>query len=250
MIDDVGTKVPIHVVDERLEPSLRVITSPGNEQWWYLFGDSVTDPDLFTRLIKAFIEQRMGGKDPGMGGINRVGRIPPAINGKKKYRAEDNSPFVVSLAAPFAPERQYRLEEIATAFDLTLAAKTRMREPTQGVSELQRMEREADFNDLRNDLERLGLIIKRHANVSGRIPILCPWYQQHTGASRSGTYLVEPNERNRYAGSFVCFHSTTHRDDNHLNDLRGWVWDAIEARDRLSSRAVNLRPFRIEDIQE
>jgi len=223
MIDDVGTKVSAQAADG-LEPTCVVETSPANFQHWFLFSEPVTDYELFSRLISAFVQQRLGGVDPGMGGANRIGRLPLGINGKQKYRDALNEPWHCRLISMGG--RRYELPEIVSAFGLELAA-PRRRGSRATAKEEQVAQRAEEFTTLRDDLQRLGMVLKRHANHAGRIPIICPWFQRHTGAAKTGTYLVEPSEHNNWHGSFVCYHSTTHKDDNHLRELKSWVHETV-----------------------
>lgn len=238
MVDDVGSKIPESAVTNDLLPSARVLTSPGNEQWWWFLAEPVADYELFSRVLSAFVQQRAGGRDPGMAGPNRVARLPGGINGKRQYQSADGSAFRVE-SVTFRPERRFHLADILAAFRLTLDA-PRVRGPVTDVEAEERAKRLADFEELRADCERLGMMLKRRANVSGRIPIICPWFMQHTGASKTGSYLVEPCDANRWAGSFVCYHSSTHANDNHLRDLRTWVFDTISQLDASRLHAANV----------
>lgn len=240
MVDDVGTKVARDVVSV-MTPSAIIETSPGNEQYWYLFNaQGLTDYETFSALVSAFVQQRCHGRDPGMGGANRVGRLPLGINGKAKYRSPDGEPFHCK-ALHFDARRRYSLRELLEGFTLTLTP-PRPRGATGAVSAKEREQRLAEFEELRADCETLNLVLKRRANHAGRIPIVCPWYQKHSDASKSGTYLVEPNERNNWRGSFVCFHSTTHADDNHLKDIKQWVSNVMDRFHSALVHHVNLNP--------
>lgn len=246
MIDDVGTKVPREVVAD-MEATAVVRTSPGNEQHWFLLDPPITDYETVGRLLSAFVQQRLAGVDPGMGGANRIGRLPLGINGKAQYRDADGAPFKCELLA-FAPQRRFTLEQLVAGFGLILAPPRARRESTT-LSEAAMAVRAADFEELREDLARFDLLLKRHANHAGRIPILCPWYRKHTGASRTGTYIVEPNERNNWAGSFVCFHSTTHQDNNHLKDIKQWINEVAANTYAMRCRAANTQPITFEELR-
>ena len=249
MVDDVGTKVPREVV-ERLRPTVIVETSPRNEQWWYLFSEPVEDYELFSNFISTFVQQRLGGNDPGMGGANRIGRLSDGINGKAKYLSPEGVPFACRVVEEdFA--RQFTALQLVEAFDLTLGPVRRRRQDAEDAVAAEERERRAlEFADLFEDCSRLGLLLKRHSNHAGRFPIVCPWYRLHTNQSRTGTYLVEPNERNHWHGSFVCFHSTTHSDNNHLRDLKQWTNEIVLLRDEgLCMMANNRAPKTLLDLK-
>jgi hypothetical protein len=249
MVDDVGTKVAREAV-AGLQPTHIVRTSPDNEQWWYLFSEPVTSYELFSRLISAFVQQKLGGKDPGMGGANRIGRLADGINGKAQYRSPTGEPFhCEALFTDFT--RKFTLPQLVEAFGLTLGAE-RVRNYDTTTIPAEEIEKRADsFKELFGDCEMLGLLLKRHSNHAGRIPIVCPWYKQHTGESRTGTYLVEPNDRNNFHGSFVCFHSSTHSDDNHLKDIKQWATEVLSDRFEIAAHSANRRaPTTLEQLQQ
>jgi hypothetical protein len=248
MVDDVGTKVPRETV-ACLPPSMIVLTSPGNEQHWWLLDPPVTDYDLFSRLLNAFVQQKLRGVDPGMAGANRIGRLPDGVNGKRQYRhAETGEPFRCRVLA-FNPDARFTIEALIGAFDLTLAA-PRAAHGSSSVNEEQAAARRQEFDELRRDCEAIGIMRKRHANHAGRIPIVCPWYALHTNASKSGTYLVEPNEHNNWRGSFVCYHSSTHANDCHLRDLRTWADQVITSAAAAAAQRANNKPFDLDACVE
>lgn len=77
MLDDVGTKGKI----PGLKPSMRVETSPGNEQWTYLFDKPVTDIALLKSIIEGLIARAYS--DPNAKSpTTRYGRAPFASNTK------------------------------------------------------------------------------------------------------------------------------------------------------------------------
>lgn len=59
------------------------------------------------------------GKDPGMKGVTRYGRLPLGINNKPALVAEYGHPFQVRLAE-WDPARRYTLAEIIGAYKLKL----------------------------------------------------------------------------------------------------------------------------------
>lgn len=113
MIDDLGTKLPLSLLDSQ-PPSALVETSPGNFQAWYFFAEPMTSMPQYAALGEAFIAKHAAGIDPGMAGFNRVGRLPGFVNGKAKYNG-----FVTVLHSLDA--HRYTPEQIATAFGLDIA---------------------------------------------------------------------------------------------------------------------------------
>lgn len=231
MIDDLNTKVPLNSIGA-LAPSLLTETSPGNLQAWYLFADPITDYDRFAALQAAFVARwAVGGKDPGMSGPNRVGRLPQGINGKRKYNG-----WQVRVVS-YVPGRRVQVAELIEALGLLLIPRPSRKVP-DGVTAEQQAERAAEFRLLVERVERARAFSKPAFGRNGRRPLLCPWYQRHTGQARNGAYLTEPNAQNLWWGSFVCFHSGTHNDNCHLRDLKRWAEELED--DRLYSEIARI----------
>lgn len=168
MIDDVGdgfgSKFPLTVLDP-LPPTALVETSPGNFQACYFFRELVEDIEEFDALIRAFIDKQFLKADTGMAGVNRVFRPPIGVNGKWKYRDENNRLWRVRCAE-WNPERRYTPDEICAAFDLTPAKRTPrpfVDETAAGLRNQMRAERVRAFVEVRRELARAGML-KRDAS--------------------------------------------------------------------------------------
>jgi len=119
MVDDVGTKSQSWQIP--LEPSYKLEISPGNYQYGYLLAAPGLDGDLVARIIDAMVAQGLAadGKDPGMKGIMRYGRLPVGWNTKARYVERLGTPFVHQLEG-WHPDRRFTLQEIIEAFKLDL----------------------------------------------------------------------------------------------------------------------------------
>ena len=120
MVDDVGTKVDPELV-KGVPPSVRIETSPGNEQWWYLLDAPERDSARFDGVIRAFISGKLLGADPGMSGVTRVGRLPGFLNGKAAYGG-----WRVALRE--LSDKRFSLEELLGAFNLQINGRRMHRE--------------------------------------------------------------------------------------------------------------------------
>jgi hypothetical protein len=94
VLDDIGTKIPLHVFDGKAEPHYVLETSPGNFQWGYFI--EAADPDKAAALIHALAIEKVfvaglddagaevwgGFTDKGAQGKNRVVRVPGSVNTK------------------------------------------------------------------------------------------------------------------------------------------------------------------------
>lgn len=207
MVDDVGTKVPLAAIT--LDPSYLLETSPGNHQAGYLLSEPVTDRALAESVIDALVAQGLmtGGKDPGMKGVTRYGRLPVGINNKPALVAEHGQPFKVQMRE-WEPERRYTLAEIIEAYGLKLG-KTR----AEGDhAPYESYEPQAD-DPLLNWLAQRGLL-QGPAKDSGWIPISCPWIDEHTDRADTGAAYLPGR-------GFQCHHG--HCESRTILDLRSWA---------------------------
>lgn len=216
MIDDlgdgIGAKNPLSIID-KLKPTLLVETSPNNHQAFYVFDEPITDILLFEGLINGFIAKEfLDGKDPGMRGVNRVARMPYGINGKKKYKTEEGDWAV--RPEEYRPELQYTPRQLIDAFDIKIVT----RKPWTGdkLAPENYAQRIEIFRAVYRWLKKSHMLKKDEPDLGGKIPMTCPWVDQHTDGADSGTYIAVPSEENGFCGSFVCYHSSTH------NDKTGW----------------------------
>lgn len=79
VLDDIGTKVSRETAATLPKPNYRLETSPGNEQWGYLFKEPVA-PSRAAALIEALAQK--GLTDPGAKRADRVMRFPGSLNTK------------------------------------------------------------------------------------------------------------------------------------------------------------------------
>lgn len=214
MIDDVGTKVPREAV-AGVHPSARIETSPGNEQWWYLFDEPERDPVRFDAIIRAFIEGKLLGKDPGMAGVTRVGRLPGFQNCKPEYGGWEVRLLELN-------ERRYSTRELLGEFDLKLAGRV---EPPlwvrNGRIPPDVEERLAAFTQVEVFMRLNNMWKAPDYDPSGWREIHCPWVEEHTGGIDNGAAIREPNVENGFYGAFRCHHGSH---ANHgWRELTEWI---------------------------
>jgi hypothetical protein len=211
MVDDVGTKVAADRVSAA-EPSIRVETSPGNEQWWYLLDKPERDGARFDALIRALIEERMLGEDPGMSGVNRVGRVPGFRNGKPSAGG-----WVVRIVEE-SPAR-WSTEELVRAWGLRLFGRAERREKLRDP--LAAKARASGYIEALRALRRWNMLKVAAPDPSGWWEIRCPWVDDHTASADNGAAIREPHEDNGYYGGFRCFHG--HCADRGWRELTEWI---------------------------
>jgi hypothetical protein len=204
MIDDVGTKVQAHEI--ALEPSYELETSPGNYQYAYIVGPPETDGELVARVQDALVAQGLAvdGKDPGMKGVTRYGRLPVGRNTKAKYAEQlGGLPFVQQLEE-WHPERRFTLQEIIEAFDLDL-------DKTKTAYSVE----EEDL--ILKALEYRGLLKGPISGKEGVWDVTCPWLAEHTDRGDSGAAYFQAHYEGREKPGFKCHHG--HCESRTIRDL-------------------------------
>lgn len=182
VLDDVGdpdktTKMP------PLEPTWKMETSPGSFQWGYVFSEQPTK-DEFSAAIVAIAEA--GYTDRGAINPVRNFRLPGSVNlkpGKDNYAA---------VLREFHPERDYTLEQIIEAFDVTPAPVT-----SGGFRPIRLADDGTD--DVLLWLSETGKLLSL-PNRKGWAGVVCPQADLHSDGNPEARYL--PSTR-----SFCCYHS-------------------------------------------
>jgi hypothetical protein len=213
MVDDVGTKVPPAVV-QGVRPSFIIETSPGNFQWWLLLAEPLRDADKFDALIRAFIQGRLLGADPGMSGITRVGRLPGYTNGKPQHKG-----WITKLTAS-NPSRRFTVDQLLKTFDLKLQG---TRGAPKHIPNDVSKARIAMYINAESFLKRRKMLKRQQADPSGWREMRCPWKDEHTGGADNGAAIREPRAENQFYGAFRCHHGS--HIDKGWQELTDWIAD-------------------------
>jgi hypothetical protein len=219
MVDDVGTKVPRGKL--ALAPSALIETSPSNFQAFYFLSQGLRSRDrpLCERLVEQMIAAGLtaDGKDLGMRGVTRYGRLPVGINAKARYVEQLGKPFQVRCAL-FEPTRRYTIADIAAAWrlDLTLHPLA----PVIPISAAQAKRACRSFSALLRTLELMNMYRGRIGSGPWH-DIRCPWVHEHTEGADSGTAVGDPSIENNFSGGFQCHHG--HCEYRTMRDMWAWV---------------------------
>lgn len=183
VLDDVGdpdktTKMP------PLEPTWKMETSPGSYQWGYVFSVQPTK-DEFSAAIIAIAEA--GYTDRGAINPVRNFRLPGSVNLKPGRDGFE------SVLLEFDPKRDFTLEEICTAFNVTPA-------PVQSSGAYRPIRLSDDgTDDVLIWLSENGKLLSM-PNREGWAGVECPNAASHSDGNPEGRYL--PTTR-----AFCCYHS-------------------------------------------
>lgn len=213
LIDDVGTKVD-PVLVSAVTPTFIIETSPANFQWWLLLKQPERDPDKFDAFIRAFIDGKLLGADPGMSGITRVGRLPGFTNGKPQ-----NKGFITKLTHS-APSQRFTLDALLKKFELKLQG---VRSPPKFIPNDVSRTRIKMFVNVEKFLARRNMFKRNTSDPSGWREMHCPWKDEHTNAADTGAAIREPRHENQFYGAFRCHHGS--HIDKHWKDLTDWIAD-------------------------
>ncbi len=213
MIDDIGTKIAER--DVVLPATVRIETSPGNYQDWLRLDPPIIDRSLGERLVDRMIAAGLtaDGKDPGMAGVTRYGRLPEGFNNK----ARPTGPWrhhVVEVRVDHA----YKVDEIADAYGLDLAPP-----PARAVPYIGPIPREHDV-ELLDWFKACGMY--KSPLTGGWHDVTCPWIDEHTDRADSGTGYQEPAVTNNFAGGFQCHHG--HCEHRTIRDVWRWMRRCVQ----------------------
>jgi len=179
MLDDIGTKSK----EPPLAPTWKIETSPGNQQWGYVFSEQPTKGE-FTAAITAIAAA--GYTDPGATNAVRNCRLPGSVNlkpGKNGFAAR---------LIEFHPEREFTLPEICEALGVVPGPAD-----GRGVQGIRIADNGGD--SVLRWLSDQGLALS-HVNQEGWGGVVCPNSGEHTDGNPEGRY--NPTSR-----AFCCYHS-------------------------------------------
>ena len=189
MLDDIGTKSK----QPPLEPTWKIETSPGNQQWGYVFDfDHQPTKGDFTAAITAIATA--GYTDGGATNAVRNVRVPGSINLKS---GKNN--FVAKLIE-FSPEREFTLEQICAALEVV---------PNDAdTASMQRLAlSDNGDDDILQWISDNGMLLES-ANGAGWYGIVCPNSNEHSDNNPMARY--HPVNR-----AFCCYHEHCQDFDSH-----------------------------------
>ena len=161
VLDDVGTKSRR---PEGLTPTWRMETSPGNEQWGFVFAlDDQPTKAEYTAAIEAIAEA--GYTDPGACNAVRNFRLPGSVNLKP---GRDG---FASRLIEWTPDREFSLPQILEALGVTS-------KPVSATVDAVALDDDGN-DDVLAWLHERGLVLER-TNTAGWCGVVCPNADAHT----------------------------------------------------------------------
>jgi len=189
--DDVREKLDINAVERLPQPTYKLQTSPGSEQWGWVLDVPCTNRHMVENLLDGLVAQGLApaGKDPGMKGVTRYVRLPEGVNSKASKLVNGTPTKCIML--DWNPNVTTSIESLAGPFRVDLHAERR-----EG-----RVDGASEVSD--HPLLSVPEIIVKEVRSAGRYDIQCPWVEEHTNAVDDGAAVFTNND-----GSigFKCHH--------------------------------------------
>lgn len=223
-MDDIGTKTPLEkvdafIADTGLRPVLVVQTSPGNRSYTWSFERPIMEDGGFDAQLVAAVRHglKVGGwGDPATQEAARYMRSGFGINGKKKYRNDDGSPFKVEILEfdPGAMLTRSGIERFAAAVlgenwrdDVSsgkylTSAQIAAQSGAGGSNE-----RRASMDDPLVKLAAYVGLDPQPSTRAGVIDCHCPNEAAHTGGDPTGYAII--NDGMSYCNHASCQHLTS-----------------------------------------
>lgn len=190
--DDVREKLDIKEVEKLPQPTYKLQTSIGSEQWGWVLDTPCQDRGKVENLLDGLVAKGLApdGKDPGMKGVTRYVRLPEGVNSKASKLVSGTAQRCVVL--DWEPDNRVSIESLALPFSIDLAVERRDSR-TDGASAV------ADHPLLKIP----EIITVKDILSDGRYNITCPWVSEHTGSVDDGAAVFTNND-----GSigFKCHH--------------------------------------------
>jgi len=213
VFDDIGTGVGSKLRAEalpELEPSYRIETSPGNEQWGFVLNSPIRELELAKAFQRAVIYS--AGADAGGCMPNKLVRLPGGVNLKERYRGEDGVPFAcreISRSAKlWAPADLLAAIGSNTSWgEIEKGARLRTRHAGTTPYRAEKLYQAGAGGVVDPVFEWLGKNGWIVSETGEWITILCPWAKEHTdaAANTAGYSPIGMGERPTTRG-FHCFH--------------------------------------------
>jgi hypothetical protein len=258
VLDDIGTKIPRDSMPKALDPTYKIETSKGNEQWGLVLKEPITDVEEAKLLIKLVYSS--GYTDGGGALCNKIVRLPAGINGKVNpaMMGDEGNKFPVKLLDMDGPRATP--QTILDDLGLELSWEAMLKDPElvrrqmrakQGAAAFNPNPLPGETNDGVSDVVLAWLYDNKRVlqDADEWITVPCPWAHEHTGGDGTAGYSplghgAEDYQR-QYRG-FHCFHE--HCSTRHAKDFLQWVASAGGPPAPVHDRAYDLVSRLIFDI--
>ena len=120
--DDVSEKLDPDAVAKLPEPSYKLHSSAGSEQWGWILDYPCDNQNHVENLLDGLVAKGLApdGVDPGMKGVTRYVRLPGGVNTKAK-RYVEGKPFNCYISE-WEPTRLHSIKTLAAVFNIDLNA--------------------------------------------------------------------------------------------------------------------------------
>lgn len=249
-IDDVGTKIDparVRTLMDGYEPTYRLETSSGNEQWGYRINPPLrhcAKVELLQRAVRVKLTG-IDAPDTGQEGVNRYFRLPVGTN-RKAACGPNGFRVVLQTWNPDQVLDHAKIERLVDAlFDISqaeelkaelwdkdkdnkpsspgqLSRTTSTSTPTSTPTSTSTTSAAAGVDPVFRAMKRLGLVLggPRSSPMGvGTYDVICPWAADHTARATTGTAYVPST------GAFKCQHG--HCVDRDTDAVRARLEDML-----------------------
>ncbi len=172
VIDDVGEKIPLDLMLDKIAPSWILETSPGSQQWGYILSEPCSNRIMVENLLSGLVTKLCpNGIDSGMMGVTRYVRLPEGWNTKASKIALNHGQSFKCNMIIWQPNIKASMDLLSLAFDIDLTKSNKINFSTNYDY--------VDDNYVANHPAWQNLIIK-DIITDGRCDISCPWSHEHT----------------------------------------------------------------------
>lgn len=201
ILDDIGETKPVkdpttgEVVGEytipvpKLQPTYRMETKPGSEQWGYVFPEPLFDASAYMTILKSCHEAGITDKHGSVNMI-RLARLPWSQPIGKKHRAE---------LVEWNPERRFDPKTLIRRLDIpTVKVGAKNRKPVPAAPGAS-----VGPDPLLQWMTERGMV---REFVAPWYRIQCPWHHGHTETEADDAYYKPPTNDD-ILRAFNCYHS-------------------------------------------
>ncbi|NOD92468.1 hypothetical protein GS636_06690 [Ruegeria sp. HKCCD4884] len=211
-LDDVGEVKHGKLIKEPpVKPTAIIETKPGSQQWIYALTEICRDATLVETIMESAAQG--GITDTGVKDRTRILRLPGSIKPGKDTKAR--------LVWADWDRRFNASVLVEKGFQVPVVE--RHASPTFTPTHAGPVAVAPNGDPMLEWLVANNMVLGNPV-TAGWVPILCPWYEEHTNAAQGGTYYHPPTSADE-TRAFNCYHDACKRRDRRSGAFRDHLRD-------------------------